>query len=186
MSSITELLCVLTLCITFTWDLPTVVYAGWLLAALPVRLQELGCLIPKQCLLLPISPLYVCILLTHHMKNMNYFGIVSVCVWAYLLKDFRINIREIWESHVASNVSVSRTLSSVHCYIMVKFVISVLSIVTGSKEPILLYLWISNCSLEKTWINLYLISLFFTKAWSVLRFTKNWLWVLIFNEHIFT
>lgn len=33
----------------------------WLLAVLPVRLPELECLISKQCLFLPVSPLYVCI-----------------------------------------------------------------------------------------------------------------------------
>lgn len=36
------------------------------------------------------------------------------------------------------------------------------------------------------YLHLYLLSLFCTKIWSVLRFTKNWLWVLMFNEHIFT
>lgn len=49
----------LILCITFTWDSPSGIYPGDL-TALPVRMLEFGCLIPKQCLPQPPS---VCVCL---------------------------------------------------------------------------------------------------------------------------
>lgn len=84
----------------------------WLLAALPIRLPELGCLIPKQCLLLPISPLMCVHLLTHHMRN--YFGIVSV----YGLSFSGVS-GLIWEK-AGSHALLE--LSAAHCYTMVRFV----------------------------------------------------------------
>lgn len=121
----------------------------WLLAALPVRLLEWGCLIPKQCLLLPVSPLPICVDLLTHVGTRGTVLALFLCM-ALASRGVRIDLRAGRESRVAWDVC--SLLTTVRPG-------SVWATITGSNEPIILCFWFSSCSLGKMRVHAFIPTL---------------------------
>lgn len=177
-SSVSELFCVPNPLHNAYMGLTQSHLCWWLLAALPVRLLEWGCLIPKQCLLLPVSPLPICVDLLTHVGTRG--TVLALFLYMALAsRGVRIDLRAGRESRVARDVcSLLTTVRPGSVYELPSPEATNPSYCASDSQVALL----GRCE----YMHLYLLSLFCTKIWSVLRFTKNWLWVLMFNEHIFT
>lgn len=146
-SSVSELFCVPNPLHNAYTGLTQSHLCQWLLAALPVRLPEWGCLIPKQCLLLPVSPLPTCVDLLTHVGTRGTVLALFLCI-ALAFQGVRIDLRAGRESRVARDVR--SLLHHGQTWVRVR------ATITGSNEPIVLCFWFSSCSFGKMWIHAFI------------------------------